>query len=271
MDLEEEWASPMEGAELLTEAINAGSVTAMSELGHRLMLGSGVETDVSKGVEFLSRAAQGGDRLAMSILARHLLLKSEGNSPEGAFWMGCAGASKPYFIPKLGTYIYSRARASITLAQRLRLSSEAAEFYAGGITTERKDPFCALNLAYLLRRGETQLSSRFSFAYLLDDLLASRNVFATVNQCLRLAVGYECEKNWAAADALFGSLSGSSGILEWWQVCAKEGEPEGHLVLGWLMRWSLTCKLDNVDLSGRLDHAKAGFPDLPNWMKTEHL
>lgn len=266
LDSDEEWRSPTEGEELLSKAARLGQATSAFDLGHRCLKADRVPLEIDKGFALLRDAAHRGDRLAMVVLGNAIEVRSRIASQEVEKWLICAGAPKPEILPKLGRYVYSRACLAITAGEHRRISTEAADIFALGFRRNPADTFCALNLAYLLRRGEVPEAPYPPFEELVNGLIEAKNEGALVNQALRLASGYRCDVNWQAADELFQSLTASLGVLEWYLARSREGDAEGHLVVGWLMRMSLTDEIDGVDLASRLSMASGGFPSIPHWM-----
>ena len=130
----------------------------------------------------------------------------------------------------------------------------------------RGSRIASLNLAYLLRRGEIVDTSLPSLDELLSEHLKEGNSFAFVNQALRLARGIQCITDWKEADALFGRLQDSSNVLEWWFARSREGDPEGHLVTGWLGRHQLATDPDGFGIARRMDLARSGGWSPPEWM-----
>jgi len=128
------------------------------------------------------------------------------------------------------------------------------------------NPIASLNLAYLLRRGEITDASCPPLDELLSEHLKQNNSFAFVNQALRLAGGIQCNTDWKAADALFGKLQDSRNILEWWFPRSLEGDPEGHLVTGWLGRHQLATDPEGFAVARRMDLARDGGWRVPQWM-----
>jgi hypothetical protein len=101
---------------------------------------------------------------------------------------------------------------------------------------------------------------------LLSEHLKQHNSFAVVNQALRLAKGIQCNIDWKAADVLFGRLQDTGSVLEWWFARSQEGDPEGHLVTGWLGRHHLAVDPDGLQVAQRMDLARRGGWPVPEWM-----
>lgn len=268
IDLRPGDADNAEGVEILERAVESGSTLAMVTLGTRLIKGDGMPLDRSGGISHLVKAGLSGDRVAMIILG---LLEYQECVPhergsEVSPWFYYAGAKNGKAIPRLGSHIYSRARASVTKKARQRLAEFAAECFKIGISKGYEDAFSCLNLAYLARRGEATLPSEVSLSSLLEGSLAKQIPFAIVNEALRLASGFDSEIDWNGADRLFSILPGGVGIFEWWRICMIEGDPEGHLVLAWLRRWCLIGANDGLSPAEHLERAASIYNDIPEWM-----
>jgi hypothetical protein len=101
---------------------------------------------------------------------------------------------------------------------------------------------------------------------LLAPGLAQAQVFPQLNQALCLARGFQAELGWAAADQLIKGLSQPEEVVAWWHSLAKAEDPEGHLVLGWFARHGLITDPDDWPFEKRLEAARQGGWDVPDWM-----
>src|SRR5258708_17482013 len=123
---------------------------------------------------------------------------------------------------------------------RRGLAKEASVLFQEAL--RQGNGIAALNLAYLLRRGEIADASCASFDELLSTYLKQEHSFALVNQALRLAKGIQCLTDWEAADTLFRKLKNNGHVLEWWFARSQEGDPGRHLVTDWLRRHHLAAE-----------------------------
>lgn len=134
-----------------------------------------------------------------------------------------------------------------------------------------------INLAYMARREEIPLSCEMpSISDLFNALRKSSDPFGSVNYALALASGYHYSKDWLEADRIIASLKQSEGIseiindiLDWWnKELALKNDAEGHLVIGWLSRHGLAEDPDELSLIDRLNLARKGGWDVPEWMES---
>jgi len=257
--------SSAEGERWLRNAVQLGNRVAAVNLGTRLITANGLEPDPEKGERLLRGAAEQGSQIAMMKLGAYLLC-GWGLSPnheEGLRWLRRAGATDASQLLELGLYLYQKSLMATTKAAR-GLAKEASVLFQEA--SRQGNPIASLNLAYLLRRGEITDASCPPLDELLSEHLKQNNSFAFVNQALRLAGGIQCNTDWKAADALFGKLQDSRNILEWWFPRSLEGDPEGHLVTGWLGRHQLATDPEGFAVARRMDLARDGGWRVPQWM-----
>jgi hypothetical protein len=174
-----------------------------------------------------------------------------------------AGATNTDELLALGLNMYQRSLTASTKMAR-GLAREASVLFNEALRQGNR--IAALNLAYLLRRGEIAHTSYPSLDELLSDLIEQKDAFALANQALRLAAGVQCTTDWKAADILFGRIEASTDVLEWWLPRSREGDPEGHLVTGWLGRYQVAIDPDGFQLAQRMDLARKGGWLVPEWM-----
>jgi TPR repeat protein len=257
--------SSADGERWLRNAVAHGHRFAMVSLGSRLMTGDGLTPDPGQGERLLREAAQQGSQIAMIKLGTYLLSGWGLNQDheEGLRWLLRAGATNASQLLELGLYLYQKSLSTTTKAAR-GLAKEASILFQ---EAHRQDnPIASLNLAYLLRRGEIADASFPPLDELLSEHLKQKDSFAFVNQALRLARGIQCNADWKAADALFGELQDSGNVLAWWFARSREGDPEGHLVTGWLGRHQLAVDPEGFQVAQRMDLARKGGWSVPEWM-----
>ncbi len=257
--------SAANGERWLRKAVEHGHRYAVVSLGTRLITGDGLEPDPEQGERLLREAAQQGSQIAMIKLGTYLLSGCglNQNHEEGLRWLRRAGATNASQLLELGLYLYQKSLTATTKAAR-GLAKEASILFQEA--RRQGDPTASLNLAYLLRRGEIADASFPSLDELLSEHLKQRDSFAFVNQALRLARGIQCNTDWETADALFGKLQDSGNVLGWWFARSREGDPEGHLVTGWLGRHQLATDPDGFGIAQRMDLARNGGWPVPEWM-----
>jgi TPR repeat protein len=187
----------------------------------------------------------------------------ERNHEEGFRWLQRAGATNAGQLLELALYLYQMSLTATNKVAR-GLAKEASVLFQEA--RRQGNPIASLNLAYLLRRGEITDASCPSLDELLSEHLKQKDSFAFVNQALRLAKGIQCNIDWKVADVLFGKLQDSANVLEWWFARSREGDPEGHLVTGWLGRHHLATDPEGFQIESRMDLARKGGWLVPEWM-----
>ncbi len=240
-----------------------GLLSAKVGLALRLLSTPGAQRD---GVSLLSDAAEQHCDLAMLIVGvRELTGDGIVENPlDGAAYLSQVGVVKPadFGTSGLETYLVSLDR--LTVQSRSLFRDEAAALLTEG--WRRGDDNSTLNLAYVMRRGHTRYNGVPSIVELLDAGIRARDPVALVNQCLLLASASEDEA-WRSADRMFRDIPADTGIVQWWHSRADEGDPEGHLVIGWLCRHRAIRDPDCRGLADRLSFARAGGWHVPQWME----
>jgi len=264
-DQNETPGSSEEGERWLCTAVERGHRLAMVSLGTRLITGNGLAPNPEHGAQLLREAARQGSQIAMIKLGCYLLSGwgLDHDQEEGLRWLRRAGATTANQLLELGLCLYQESLRTRTRAAR-GLAKEASVLFQEA--RRQGNSLASLNLAYLLRRGEITDASCPPLDELLAEHLKQEESFALVNQALRLARGIQCNTDWKAADALFGKLQDSGNVLEWWFARSREGDPEGHLVTGWLGRHRLSIDPDGFQVAQRMDLARNGGWFVPEWM-----
>jgi len=257
--------SSVEGERSLRTALERGHRLAMVNLGARLITGNGLAPDPEQGEHLLRDAARQGSQIAMIKLGTYLLSGwgLDRNHEEGLRWLRRAGSTNASQLLELGLCLYQKSLTATTRAAR-GLAKEASILFQEARC--QGNPIASLNLAYLLRRGEIADASFPPLDELLSEHLKQNDSFAFVNQALRLARGIQCNTDWKAADAVFGKLQDSGNVLGWWFARSREGDPEGHLVTGWLGRHQLAIDPEGFQVARRMDLARSGGWQVPEWM-----
>lgn len=257
--------SSAEGERWLRNAVEHGHRFAAVSLGSRLIKGDGLAPDPQQGEQLLREAAKQDSQIAMIKLGTYLLSGCglNQNREEGLRWLRRAGATNADQLLELGLHLYQKSLTAATKAGR-GLAREASVLFQEALRQGNR--IASLNLAYLLRRGEIVDPSCPSLDELLSEHLKQKNSFAVVNQALRLAKGIQCNIDWRTADTLFGRLQDTGSVLEWWFARSREGDPEGHLVTGWLCRYQLATDPDGFQIAERMDSARNAGWLVPEWM-----
>lgn len=113
--------------------------------------------------------------------------------------------------------------------------------YRKGTTTVKN------NLAYMLRRGEIGEVRIEGKAYSVSELLAEgvseNEPFSVVNYALnesKRTSGYDYEHGMSIIKRIVGApQSQIYSVYSWWDELTKSGDPEGYIVLAWLVELGL--------------------------------
>jgi TPR repeat protein len=253
-----------EAQHLLERAAAADFLPAQVALGAYLLEGNPSAND-SLALEMLRDAAKRGSSLAHVVLGVSFISGRGVTVDRGAGtgWLRRLGATKARLIGALASYLYSRALGSFP-AERRRLTRFSAVLFWESICQGNVDD--EVNLAYLIRRGEVSGEGFPTLDELLKRQLAAGTAHALMNQALSLARGGNRAADWRAADALVARLGDSTTLLSWWQSRASEGDSEGHLVLGWLVRHRHAHDPERLTMAMRFDTARMGGWQVPDWI-----
>ncbi len=259
-----------EGRQWLERAANSGMVLAMTDLGMRLLEGDGLDRDVKEGERWLRKAIQQGDSVAMVILGKELCEGKElpQNSQEGkqllerAYSLGDADAAR-----LLGMQYYNSQDFP-----------EAAKAFLLSFQRGNKLTSPGINLSYMARRSELPPGFELPpIATLLEASLKNNDAFGIVNYALCLASGFQYDQDWVAADRAIASLVNAerdriTAVLNWWhKEIIPPNDPEGHLVIGWLVRHNLVKDPEGISIAQRMDYARKNGWGVPAWMDTDVL
>ena len=127
-------------------------------------------------------------------------------------------------------------------------------------------PGSACSLAYMLRRNELPADIEVPGVFELLD--ADDSSVSSVNRALCHARGVQCECDWSRADEIMSSLKAAfptmrAAVLTWWQQTMLRGDPEGHLVVGWLVRLGLATDPEGKTPAERFEVARAAGWTVP--------
>lgn len=122
------------------------------------------------------------------------------------------------------------------------------------------------NLAFMLRRGE-YVSYDYNARSLLSESIAREQPLAYINMALLEVSQHE----WERADELMRECCAGLSekeleeILYTWSALENKGDPEGNLVMAWLIRFQ---KYSEPTASQRthLDLARRQYPSIPDWL-----
>ncbi len=248
-----------EGARWLRKAADLGLQPAMRSLGVRLLDGHGLPRESQEGERWLRKAADMGSDTAMEALGARLL-RGQGLSrdpTEGESWLRKAARA-------------GRINAHIVLGQSLYFAGrwrEAAELF---LAVCDRSTSAANNLGYMVRRGEVPGDLNVSRASrLLEPLLEAGDNFVVANYALALAggEGEGDQPDWERADRALARLREKdvSGVLDYWHGLSNQGEGEGHLLVGWLIRHGLAKDPDGLTVAERVSRASRAGWNVPAW------
>ncbi|NNJ11630.1 sel1 repeat family protein [Chloroflexales bacterium ZM16-3] len=258
-----------EGRAWLQRAAEKGEAQAMLVLGIRLLDGDGFEQGITEGRTWLRQAAEKGEPQAMRLLGDRLLDGSgfKQDIAEGRMWLNrAAEKGEPLAMRSLGLLLLYGNGVKQDVAEGRKLLKEAAlgflqSFHKGGHDEGN-------NLAFMARRAEVPDGLELPhIKELLTPYINQRKAIGIMNYALCQASGYECAKDWVAADQVIASISSPVyDVVYWWHhKLAVRGDPEGHLVVAWLVRHGFIEDPDGYSISDRVERARAGGWDVPEW------
>lgn len=105
---------------------------------------------------------------------------------------------------------------------------------------EMNDSRARNNLAYMIRRKETEGRIKPPIReamMLLREGIEDKQGFSLVNTALIFALDLGEEREWQIADDMVSEILDDEveDVFHWWKRLADEGEPEGAIVLLWLL------------------------------------
>jgi TPR repeat protein len=279
---------PDEGTQWLRKAAEKEYAPAMFQLAARQLRGFGMPQDLVAGAQWLRRAADAAYAPAMWDLGSRLIagrdLPEDVN--EGARWLRMAAeANYPPAMVELGSRMLDGmgvVRDTIEAVRLLQLAAPRAEsnqpaaiLYRHGYFAEAatafsqrlSDPGAANAMLYMLRRGEIP-PDHPTATLLVSDLLAGPLSglpnLAAVNVALCDALGFQRSVAWDAAARTSCALTDVEGARKWWASTARADDPEGHLVLAWLIALHGIEDPEGLSAAERLDRARAGGIPVPD-------
>lgn len=119
------------------------------------------------------------------------------------------------------------------------------------------------NLSFMIRRHE-YVSKSFELDDLLEQCRESGGAFSLINYAMYLVSINE----WGDADSQFKRIRYSDPEIEesinWWKRLYDQGDCEGSLVLGWLLKYGF-YEDDKRLVSDYFWDAKKYYEDMPNF------
>ena len=247
---------------VLRQSAEAGNSSAMLNLSVFLLEKAPDVSAVTESELWLRRAAEAGNPNAM--LSLYYALES------GEWIKKDLVEAEALLIKAMDAGINGAYQIKGRLEYDQRHLDEAATFFATAFYAGSSA--AAVNLAYMLRRGEVDQKQDLPvIPHLLAASIGERDLFGLINYALYLAADVQCEQNWSVADEVFASLSNADqpalNALSWWfEEPSMKDDPESHLVLGWLTRHHLVDDPEALSVADRMAKARAGGWDVPIWM-----
>ncbi|MFJ7512552.1 AAA family ATPase [Peribacillus simplex] len=241
--------------QILLKAIDQGIPEAMYVLGFNLISGEVIEQDLQEGERLLNQACNAGLVKAICdygdlLLVGDIIKKDEErgiNLLNKAFDEGVVEAGY-----SLGLYYYKEKQ--MEEAFRYFYSSYKQGFQSS-----------AVSLLYLFRRNEISKTAQFKIDDVLNFIKRNQTTLGNVNYALYLINQSTDVDAWRKADNIFANLTDVEESLDWWNALAKNKDPEGNLVLGWLLRHHKIEDPDGFSIKERFADAVIPYK-VPHWI-----
>jgi TPR repeat protein len=256
-------ADPDAGLRWLEKAASARDDVAKCALALMRIAGDGLPQDVGGGLAALEELAKAGhgqiELLAATLLGEHLCFAKEGDQGEGEEWleralesgMGIAG----YYLGLLYCQKGDRLLASRSLDQAFRVAEDRR----------------AGNLLFTLeRRREIPAGAHIDFEERWLDAVGDDSWgLMNLNDGLAWASGFRRRQDWGRGDVLVSLIEPkhTRTIMRFWGNLAERNDPEGHLVLGWLLRHGLVTDPNGLSITERFDLAQGGGWEVPSHLR----
>ena len=142
--------------------------------------------------------------------------------------------------------------------------------YAFRKLIEMNDSGAKNNLAYMIRRKEAEGRTKppiLEAMMLLKKGVEDKDSFSLVNMALIFALDLGEEKDWQIADDMISAIQDDEieDVFHWWKRLADEGEPEGAIVLLWLLRHG-KVKKDQLEDVEELKNILGKVERIPEWL-----
>lgn len=250
------------GEKLIRQLIQEGVQKAAHLYASRLIDGDGLQKHVSDGVNRLKRLADNGVKEAMLEYGIRL---------------------------KKGKKVGKNVNKGNNLIKQVLESISSDDCHAFGILAYKLDDYeiatelftrafnkgnhhSGTSLAYMLRRNEIRGTEPFNNIYLLlQNSLEVNSDTAVINLALTIITDNDsAEANWQYADLLIKNLFKCTSTASWWYESAKKkNDYEGHLIIGWLVKYSIVPDPDNFSYKDRFNIARTKW-NIPDWLMNEY-
>lgn len=247
-----------EGLSLIKLSARLGHSEAMFNLAVRFLEGRGIKRSISRGFEKLDKAILMKNNCAKIELGRRIKnginIKKDVDKGERLIREVIEKADKNS-LRNIGHYYYMKDNFEFCVTV-LEEAFKKGEAEAGN------------DLCYILRKNQvnSKLVTVTDVEVLLKKGLENNSRISMVNYALCYATGFQKEIDWIKADKIMSKLDKIQLVLSWWYMLAKDGDAEGDLVLGWLLRYQLIKDPDSMTLNERFDIARRNGFCVPEWM-----
>lgn len=112
----------------------------------------------------------------------------------------------------------------------------AEEFFR--IAVEISDDLTSKNnLAYIIRKkGKLTKDGKKDVIGFLTEGVRNKEPYSLINMAMLFSIELGGENDWIIADELMSLVGNGSSAESWWQELGEKDDPEGYLVLLWLLR-----------------------------------
>jgi hypothetical protein len=101
---------------------------------------------------------------------------------------------------------------------------------------------------------------------LLEKGLQKNEPLAIINLILTIITNEKSDEEWKYADFLIKSLNKCMSAASWWYETSRQGNIEGDLIIGWLVKYGLIYDPDEIGYKERfLKVSKKGWY-IPQWL-----
>lgn len=145
----------------------------------------------------------------------------------------------------------------------------AEEFFR--IAVEISDDLTSKNnLAYIIRKkGKLTKDGKKDVIGFLTEGVRNKEPYSLINMAMLFSIELGGEKDWIIADELMSLVGNGSSAESWWQELGEKDDPEGYLVLLWLLRHHTITDSVVGSVSCLWDKVHAAYPNAPSWLKDD--
>lgn len=268
-----------EGRQLLESGVNKVNPFCMYFFGHSLIVGNFIDQNIDHGVHLLQMASNILPKCPLESYDLEIITKvilqdvTAPNYPERIRFL--LDLSKKGILQEFEsvTIAWNILRNRIKWPEQDLQSvwKKIIELFLSSFQKSDDKNRWGANATFLIRRENVELDVGISIPDLLRPGLEANFPYAFVNEALCHATGFRREKDWIAAEMTMAKLDSGGAeevVTDCWHHLAKLDDPEGHLVIGWLVHRGLIADPDGWTLEERLNKARTGkWADTPHWNK----